>query len=243
VTEDVVSEISYKTALDSDVELDEEFASAEVVVTQHTTRLTSLECAPMSDVLPNNDMNISVYQQALTLARQGQIAYRKLRLEETGCHSEEDFLAKLHVLRIASDNMFSREGTFEWFESAGTQLMTAILNKSGDDAGGFLHAFSDMMTFLRSITQTPAGVTELAELMRRRRVVRLSFYDAFLDFVFLDAFDDLKVFARSLRVILLCIRCAGLVARVCTCMSPSIGTTTGHPLRTRVEMAPICCQI
>lgn len=56
---------------------------------------------PEPEQLPQDQQTL--YDQAMELAKNQGVRYRIDRTQETGCQTKEDFLARLHCVRIASE--------------------------------------------------------------------------------------------------------------------------------------------
>ncbi|KTF78468.1 hypothetical protein cypCar_00040087 [Cyprinus carpio] len=101
----------------------------------------------------------ALYEEALSLVKDGGVACRSLRTELLECYSDQDFLAKLHCVRQA-------------FQSP-----TA-----------FLESYEDMLQYTQREETWPVTKMEL----EGRGVVCMNFFDIVLDFILMDAFEDLE---------------------------------------------------
>lgn len=69
-----------------------------------------------------------LYQKALRhLEDGGAIPYRSLRTELVGCGSDNEYLAKLHCLRLGFQNMLRDPHIWTWFADAGRQTLADML--------------------------------------------------------------------------------------------------------------------
>ena len=68
-----------------------------------------------------------------------------------------------------------------------------VLRQGGEDPSAFAAAFDDMLAFLQRTLRDPAKFASIEAELADRRVVCLSYFDVVIDFILLDAFDDLKV--------------------------------------------------
>ncbi|GMT04330.1 hypothetical protein PENTCL1PPCAC_26504 [Pristionchus entomophagus] len=129
-----------------------------------------------------------LYETGLEKATAGEVFYRKPRAEFTQCESETEFAAKVYCLREAFEVMLKDEHRRLWLAKSGRQLLGDIMKHSKQDPKPFYKAFDDMMEFCGREQNQDMIARELAS----RGVVVVSFWDVLLDFMLLDAFDDLK---------------------------------------------------
>lgn len=115
------------------------------------------------------------------------ICCRKIRTSEVGCESDMEFLAKVHCVRQASEMVFSSSETRQWFIDSGRQAVSAVIKSAGQDPSDFQAAFDELVEY----TSSAENWEQIKDELDGRGVVELSFYDVLLDFVLLDAFDDL----------------------------------------------------
>ncbi|EGD73109.1 hypothetical protein PTSG_04823 [Salpingoeca rosetta] len=134
---------------------------------------------------------VSVYEEALALAQQGDVPCRVERTEETGCADRTDFLTRLHCVREASDLMMGDKEFRVWFTRFGRDLLGSLVEKGGGNLNTFHTAYDNMMSFLDQVSQE-GRTSSLLDELKPRGVVRLSLFDAVVDIILLDAFDDMK---------------------------------------------------
>ena len=146
------------------------------------------EIEQQADITPS----IDIYTKALTRVQLGEIRCRKERTALTGSAGLDDFLARLDCVREATALIMKRQDVAMWFVSSGRELLTKILLKAGDDPAPFQSAFDEMICYLSEHLSESSRDGIAAELARRR-VVCLSFFDVIIDFVLLDAFDEVQV--------------------------------------------------
>lgn len=131
---------------------------------------------------------MQLYQSALRLIEEGGIPCRFLRTELFHCPSDADYLAKLHCVRQAFQCIFQAKDRKQWFVDSGRYLITSLLIQADKDTQGFLAAFDDMLSFLNDEVNYPVIIEELYG----RGLRSFTFYDVALDFILMDAFDDLE---------------------------------------------------
>lgn len=128
------------------------------------------------------------YKDGLRAANSGEVDYRKMRGDICQCESELDFAAKLWCLRQAFAICLNDEHRRMWLAKAGRTLLGDILRHSKQDPAQFYIAFDGLIEFLRS----EVNLCQMEEELAERGVVDFGFWDVVLDFVLLDAFDDIK---------------------------------------------------
>lgn len=115
------------------------------------------------------------------------IRCRKMRTTEVGCESDMEFLAKVHCVRQASEMVFSSSEIRQWFIDSGRQAVSAVIESAGKDPTDFQAAFDELVDY----TSSAENWKQIKDELTDRGLIDLSFYDVVLDFVLLDAFDDL----------------------------------------------------
>jgi len=132
--------------------------------------------------------NLSLYQLALKQLDESGIPYRTLRTETLGCQSDCEYLAKLHCVRLAFQLLFKDERVKNFFTDSGRQLVADMLSKADKDPKDLLIAFDNLMEFVQEAENWP----KIEEELHGRGVKCMTFYDIVLDFIILDAFEDLE---------------------------------------------------
>ncbi|XP_077484387.1 mitoguardin isoform X6 [Amblyomma americanum] len=128
----------------------ESFVSAEG--TSDVAVLSELSTVPPAD-------QCALYREALELLDREGIPCRSDRAEVVRCSSKQDYLAKIHCIRLAF--------------------------KDPKDA---LHAYRELVAYLLDSSHHDQVVLEL----RNKGVVCATVYDVVIDYVLLDAFEDLS---------------------------------------------------
>ena len=146
----------------------------------------------MADLEDFSDLAIdeglpSLYQGSMKQLDESGIPCRVLRTELVGCQSDIEFLCKLHCIRLACQGMFHLEGSVQWFTEAGRSLLSELITIADKDPRDVLDAYDAMMTFVADQDQR----YKMAAEMEFRGVKALTFFDVVLDFILMDAFEDL----------------------------------------------------
>ncbi|NXH88576.1 MIGA2 protein, partial [Edolisoma coerulescens] len=150
--------------------------------------------AELFDSLPFEEMPfhlskpVAAYEEALQLVKEGKVACRTLRTELLGCYSDQDFLAKLHCVRQAFQELLEDESNQLFFGEVGKQMVIGLMTKAEKNPKAFLESYEEMLRYARKQETWPTTQQEL----EGRGVVCMSFFDIVLDFILMDAFEDLE---------------------------------------------------
>ncbi|KAL2298044.1 hypothetical protein Nmel_017005 [Mimus melanotis] len=131
---------------------------------------------------------VAAYEEALQLVKEGKVACRTLRTELLGCYSDEDFLAKLHCVRQAFQDLLEDESNQLFFGEVGKQMVIGLMTKAEKNPKAFLESYEEMLRYALKQETWPTTQQEL----EGRGVVCMSFFDIVLDFILMDAFEDLE---------------------------------------------------
>ncbi|XP_047556161.1 mitoguardin 2 isoform X2 [Lutra lutra] len=130
----------------------------------------------------------AAYEEALQLVKEGRVPCRTLRTELLGCYSDQDFLAKLHCVRQAFEGLLEDKSNQLFFGEVGRQMVTGLMTKAEKSPKGFLESYEEMMAY--ALRPETWATTRLE--LEGRGVVCMSFFDIVLDFILMDAFEDLE---------------------------------------------------
>ncbi|CAG4998113.1 unnamed protein product [Parnassius apollo] len=130
--------------------------------------------------------NLELYQIAVKQLEVG-IPYRTLRTSVVQCASDSEFVCKLHCLRVGFARVFRDAANWAWFVDAGRQVLTDLLLFADKEPKEFLVAYEEMVSWATDA----ANWTTIEKELSSKGVKALSFYDVVLDFILLDAFEDL----------------------------------------------------
>ncbi|NXH99179.1 MIGA2 protein, partial [Pachycephala philippinensis] len=150
--------------------------------------------AELFDSLPFDEMPfhlskpVAAYEEALQLVKEGKVACRTLRTELLGCYSDQDFLAKLHCVRQAFQELLEDESNQLFFGEVGKQMVIGLMTKAEKNPKAFLESYEEMLRYALKQETWPTTQQEL----EGRGVVCMSFFDIVLDFILMDAFEDLE---------------------------------------------------
>ncbi|KAJ8339152.1 hypothetical protein SKAU_G00359380 [Synaphobranchus kaupii] len=130
----------------------------------------------------------ALYEEALALVREGNVACRSLRTELLECYGDDDFLAKLHCVRQAFQVLLLDETHRVFFCETGKQMITGLMTKASKSPKAFLESYEEMLCYTE---KEETWLTTKMEL-EGRGVVCMNFFDIVLDFILMDAFEDLE---------------------------------------------------
>lgn len=143
--------------------------------------------AEMLSNIENKDEKNVLYEMAMSNVVLGRVKYRVSRRDLLDCKSEEDFAAKLHVIRLGFDRLFQDTSKKQWFIDEGKNLLSSLFKKAEKESTKLFKAYDEMIRFVSVETNWKNIKDELAT----REVNHMNFYDIALDFILLDAFEDL----------------------------------------------------
>ncbi|XP_059342634.1 mitoguardin 2 [Ammospiza nelsoni] len=159
-----------------------------------TSEDSFFSAAELFDSLPFEQMPfhlskpVAAYEEALQLVKEGKVVCRTLRTELLGCYSDQDFLAKLHCVRQAFQELLEDESNQLFFGEVGKQMMIGLMTKAEKNPKAFLESYEEMLRYALKQETWPTTQQEL----EGRGVVCMSFFDIVLDFILMDAFEDLE---------------------------------------------------
>ncbi|XP_071761893.1 mitoguardin 2 [Centroberyx gerrardi] len=130
----------------------------------------------------------ALYDEALNQVREGKVVYRSLRTELLECYGDQDFLAKLHCVRQAFQVLLLDETHRTFFMETGKQMIAGLMVKANKNPKAFLESYEDMLLYTQREETWPITKMEL----EGRGVVSMNFFDIVLDFILMDAFEDLE---------------------------------------------------
>lgn len=140
----------------------------------------------------------ALYEEALSLVQEDRVKYRTLRTELLECYSDQDFLAKLHCVRQAFQVLLLDETHRTFFMETGKQMVAGLMVKANKSPKAFLESYENMLLYTQREETWPVTKMEL----EGRGVVCMNFFDIVLDFILMDAFEDLESPPSSVLAVL-----------------------------------------
>uniref|UniRef100_A0AAY4A7H1 Mitoguardin 2 n=1 Tax=Denticeps clupeoides TaxID=299321 RepID=A0AAY4A7H1_9TELE len=130
----------------------------------------------------------ALYEEAIALVREGSVVCRSFRTELLECYSDQDFLAKLHCVRQAFDVLLMDDAHRAFYFETGRQMISGLMTKANKSTKAFLESYEEMLLYTQREETWPTTKMEL----EARGVVCMNFFDIILDFILMDAFEDLE---------------------------------------------------
>ncbi|KAL3989822.1 hypothetical protein ACH3XW_29175 [Acanthocheilonema viteae] len=146
-----------------------------------------------ADVLMREPLNLDrdalhFYQKGVAAAKAGEVNCRKIRTEFCCCEDDDDFKAKVWCIRQAFAEILLDEHNRVWLSQAGRQLIADLLRHASKDPSPFYLAYDAMVEYLNETQHLEIVDREL----KQRGVPELGFWDVVLDYILIDAFEDLS---------------------------------------------------
>lgn len=126
--------------------------------------------------------------EGMKAALNGEVKYRKSRMDFCNCESETDFAAKLYCVRQALTNALKDEHKRVWLAKCGRTLLADFIRHTKQDPVKFFNAYDEMLEYVSN----DRNQEQLRQDVEGRGVCETGFYDVAIDFIILDAFEDLK---------------------------------------------------
>ncbi|XP_034950917.1 mitoguardin [Chelonus insularis] len=139
-----------------------------------------------------------LYHAALKQHEDKSIPCRRLHTELVKCGSDVEHVAKVHCLRQAYSRLFTMPGAATWIADIGRQIISDLIVYADKDPEEYLIHYDNMMEFLAN----PSSYKIMHEELTARGVKCINFYDVLIDFILLDAFDEVDKPPSSIKAIL-----------------------------------------
>ncbi|KAG7257424.1 hypothetical protein CRUP_002913 [Coryphaenoides rupestris] len=130
----------------------------------------------------------ALYEEAMGLVREDKVIFRSLRTELLECYGDQDFLAKLHCVRQAFQVLLSDGTQRTFFMETGKQMIAGLMVKANKSPKAFLESYQDMLLYTQR--EDTWAITKME--LEGRGVASMNFFDIVLDFILMDAFEDLE---------------------------------------------------
>ncbi|PAA77664.1 hypothetical protein BOX15_Mlig026380g5 [Macrostomum lignano] len=149
--------------------------------------LEQLDISDLDDQKRQASDNAHLYRAALLELEHGSVPFRKLRTANLGCSTDTEYLARLHCIRLAMDQLMADRASANWFRVTGRELGALLLDRLGCDVQPFEAAYRDLLQFLDS----PDAPDAIRRDLEPRGVRVFGLYDIAFDYMLLDAFEEL----------------------------------------------------
>lgn len=138
------------------------------------------------DIEPNLHF-FKLYTKALEETAADVIQPRVDRTEQVGCESKAEFVAKVHCLRQAFEQMFKSKKNCDAFTKMGEEILKALLENSTKDVTQCLAVYHRFIEYVCNKSNHEL----LSEEIKFRSIPFLNFYDLVIDYIIMDSFEDL----------------------------------------------------
>lgn len=137
----------------------------------------------------SEDVMHPLYQNTLKQMEDNSIIIpcRIYRTEMVRCGNDQEYLAKLHCIRLGFHHMFRNPANTKWVQDTGRQILTDLMCLGDKDPKDFLIGYECILHYLQDNGNWQQAEMELS----LRGVKAMTFFDIALDFIILDAFKDL----------------------------------------------------
>ncbi|OQR67104.1 protein FAM73B-like [Tropilaelaps mercedesae] len=135
-----------------------------------------------------NPEDLPLYQNALKMLKLDGVPARAIRTQLVCCQSDEEYLAKLHCIRLAFSHLTNQRVIREMYVDAGSQILAGLLVCAEKDPKFCLEAYAKLIEWVGM----PQNRDIMEQELRARGVTALTIYDIVFDFLLIEAFDDLE---------------------------------------------------
>ncbi|XP_029052702.1 mitoguardin [Osmia bicornis bicornis] len=155
------------------------------------------EFEEFSELFPHFEKQ-RLYHAALKQHEDIGIPCRRLHTELVRCGSDVEYLAKVYCLRQAYTKLFTIPSASAWIADIGRQVISDLIMYADRDPKDYLIHYERMLEFL----QESSNHSVMEEELTARGVKCMNFYDVLIDFILLDAFEEVEKPSSSIRAIL-----------------------------------------
>ncbi|KAH0952550.1 hypothetical protein HN011_003029 [Eciton burchellii] len=155
------------------------------------------EFEEFSELFPHFEKQ-KLYHAALKQHEEKSIPCRRLHTELVKCGSDVEYLAKVYCLRQAYTKLFNTPTTASFIADMGRQIICDLIIYADRDPKDYLLHYDRMLRFL----QEPRNHSIMEEELIARGVICMNFYDILVDFILLDAFEEVEKPPPPIRAIL-----------------------------------------
>ncbi|XP_071639802.1 mitoguardin isoform X2 [Temnothorax longispinosus] len=145
------------------------------------------EFEEFSELFPHFERQ-KLYHAALKRYEDKGIPCRRLHTELVKCGSDVEYLAKVSCLRQAYTKLFNLPTAKAYIMDVGRQVISDLIMYADRDPKDYLMYYERMLEFL----QEPRNHSIMEEELSARGVKCINFYDVLIDFILLDAFEDVE---------------------------------------------------
>ncbi|XP_067215869.1 mitoguardin isoform X2 [Linepithema humile] len=155
------------------------------------------EFEEFSELFPHFERQ-KLYHAALKQYEDRGIPCRRLHTELVKCGSDVEYLAKVYCLRQAYSKLFNTPDVMEFIADIGRQMISDLIIYADRDPKDYLQHYERMLLFLHE----PRNHSIMEEELTARGVKCMNFYDVLVDFILLDAFEEVEKPPPPIRAII-----------------------------------------
>lgn len=159
----------------------ESFVSAEG--TSDVAQISDVESFP-----PPYAEQLPLYMSSVHLLESDGIPCRAYRLQVFGCTCENDYLVRIHCVRLSFQYLVKQDDIRQWFINAGSQLLAALMIRAGKDPKDSIESYDSFLVYVMD----PQNAEQIEKEVKGRGIVCVTLYDIFIDYMLMDAFEDLS---------------------------------------------------
>ncbi|KAI9582889.1 mitoguardin-like [Glossina fuscipes] len=137
------------------------------------------------------------YQAAMITHEESPIYCRAFHTELLHCANDNEYLTKLHCVRLAFQYLFKDPAITQWIIETGRQILTDLLCLGNKDIKEFLIGYEDIINYV----QDPNNWDDMQKELEQYNVKEMTFYDICLDFLICDSFCDLGAPPASVKAV------------------------------------------
>ena len=109
------------------------------------------------------------------------------RTLQVNCDSKEEFVAKVHCLRLAFADILQHEENRAYFSEIGRDILDILLSHSGKDTSDCFAHYDSLIGYMLN----PENHESIEKEIAIRGIPCLTFFDVAIDYMILESFDDL----------------------------------------------------
>ncbi|XP_032683993.1 mitoguardin [Odontomachus brunneus] len=155
------------------------------------------EFEEFSELFPHLERQ-ALYHAALKQYEDSGIPCRRMHTELVKCGADVEYLAKVHCLRQAYTKLFNLPAAKTFIADIGRQIMSDLIMYADRDPKDYLVHYEHMLEFLKE----SRNHSIMEEELTARGVKCMNFYDVLVDFILLDAFEEMEKPPSSIKAIL-----------------------------------------
>uniref|UniRef100_A0A1A9WDD7 Mitoguardin n=1 Tax=Glossina brevipalpis TaxID=37001 RepID=A0A1A9WDD7_9MUSC len=138
-----------------------------------------------------------LYQEAIMNNEESPTVCRTIHTQLLHCANDNEYLAKLHCVRLAFQYLFQDPAIYQWVTDTGRQILSDLLFLGNKDIKEFLMCYEDMINYL----QDPINWDDIEKELEHHNVKAMTFYDICVDFLIRESFCDLDAPPANVKAV------------------------------------------